>query len=547
MAEIKILPIRDLDDSFQIRPEGTNSDKVQQYAEVFREHHGWGPFPPLTVVSITDDDAFPPGLYIADGIHRYRAALLANVGIQEVKCEVWEGKRNLLYEKSLAVNAFQGLSMSREDLKAARERIIKDLWPTRQYTPAQLAEICQCSHETIRSYIKRLTEAGRVPVVESIIGADGKERPTQYQPTFKNLKVEKPPQTGPARPTVPTDGAQNNEVPCHFCAGGCGTPIWEEMKNAPDSTYFHIQKNGMTLWFCSEECYRNSWHCPDDDEEDEDESNTVKCERCGKTADFNFAMDFHKSGWRSLDAYYEKWLCPDCKTTAEAKPQPEPEQEPPARVPAPSSCQASGAKSEQEPTEDEEPEPAEFTFTDVDEDALPVCTDEKKESKRCRLRVICDVESEIEDPAEVLRQLGLHSPFTFNAAYLPSITVTLAGLYENINQESLNNNININPAAFTEFYVCCKGKKGPCKVFISRKKYDEWKGKFGPTFDLDVNLAECCEYYNELSGSEMLSAGGVYSKVFAWLLKNWKQQQKQSKPKQNAYKDAGLRFDPSRY
>lgn len=35
--------------------------------------------------------------------------------------------------------------------------------------------------------------------------ADGKERPTQYQPTFKNLKVEKPPQTSPARPTVPTD------------------------------------------------------------------------------------------------------------------------------------------------------------------------------------------------------------------------------------------------------------------------------------------------------------------------------------------------------
>lgn len=526
MAEIKTLLIRDLDDSFQIRPEGTNSDKVQQYAEVFRENHGWGPFPPLTVVSITDDDAFPPGLYIADGIHRYQAALLANVGIQEVKCEVWEGRRDLLYEKSLEVNAIQGISMSAEELRLSRERIICDLWPTRQYSPARLAEICgkkNCSEDTIRRYIKRLEAAGRIPHIESVIGADGKERPTQYKrrnPTPASAEVEKP------------------DAPCHFCAGGCGTPIWEEMKNAPDSTYFHIQKDGRNLWFCSEECYRHSWHCPPSEKE-EDESNMVKCERCGKTTDFNFAMDFHKSGWRS-DAYYEKWLCPDCKMKDEAKPQPEPKQEPPAREPAPSSSQASG----EEPEQEEEPD--EFAFNDVDAETLPVQTPEQPEATKCRLRVIYDVESEITDPAEVLRQLGLHSPFTFNSSHIPSITITLAGLYENINQ-SLNNNININPATFTEYYIVCKGKKGPVKVFISRKKYDEWKTNFGPSFDIDANLDECCKYYNELTGSDMLSASGVYAKVYAWLLKNWKAQQKQSKPKQNAYKDAGLQFDPSRY
>lgn len=535
MPVIKTLPIRDLDDSFQIRANGTNSEKVQQYAEVFRENHGWGPFPPLTVVSILDDDEFPPGLYIADGIHRYQAALLANVGIQNVKCEVWEGGRDLLYDKSLAVNAFQGLGMGTEELKAARKRIIKDLWPTRKYNPDRLAEICHCNPNTIRRDIQKFEAEGLIPHIESVIGADGKEYPTsKVKSVLTNVRTGKP------------------DTPCHFCAGGCGTPIWEEMKDAPDSTYFHIQKNGMTLWFCSEECYRHSWHCPPDEKEYEDVEEDdapvyVKCPKCGKR---ELEKNLRSAGWvhEKEEGYSGKdlWYCSkECLDWMKAlSDESWKTEEPPARDPAPSSCQASGAKSEQEPEEDEEPE--EFTFTDVDEDALPVCTDEQKESKRTRLRVIYDVESEIEDPAELMRQLGLHSPFTFHDAYLPEIKITLAGLYENINQ-SLNNNININPATFTEFFICCKGKKGPVKVFISRKKYDEWKKNFGPAFDIDANLDECCKYYNELTGSEMLSAGGVYSKVYAWLLKNWKAQKKQSGTNQNKkisrYRTAGESYD----
>lgn len=529
MAEIKILPIRDLDDSFQIRANGTNSEKVQQYAEVFRENHGWGPFPPLTVVSILDDDEFPPGLYIADGIHRYQAALLANVGIQEVKCEVWEGGRDLLYDKSLAVNAFQGLGMGTEELKAARKRIIKDLWPTRKYNPDRLAEICHCNPNTIRRDIQKFEAEGLIPHIESVIGADGKEYPTsKVKSVLTNVRTGKP------------------DTPCHFCAGGCGTPIWEEMKNAPDSTYFHLQKNGMTLWFCSEECYRHSWHCPPDEKECEDVEEDdapvyVKCPKCGKR---ELEKNLHSAGWvhEKEEGYSGKdlWYCSkECRDWIKAlSDESWKTEEPPAREPAPSSCQASG----EEPEQEEEPD--EFAFNDVDAETLPVQTPEQPEANKCRLRVIYDVESEITDPAEVLRQLGLHSPFTFNSSHIPSITITLAGLYESINQ-SLNNNININPATFTEFYIVCKGKKGPVKVFISRKKYDEWKTNFGPSFDIDANLDECCKYYNELTGSDMLSASGVYAKVYAWLLKNSKQQTK--KPKQNAYKDAGLQFDPSRY
>ena len=138
--------------------------------------------------------------------------------------------------------------------------------------------------------------------------------------------------------------AQKPKTCRHFCAGGCGTPIYDELKDAPDSTYFRLQKNGMTLWFCSEDCYKHSWHCPANEKQAEEkrgrepeeteggngaqsaelragsepedakteDSNTVTCEKCGKTIDFNAAMDFERSGWHALDPYFDRWLCPDC-------------------------------------------------------------------------------------------------------------------------------------------------------------------------------------------------------------------------------------------
>lgn len=244
MSKHELIPVSDLIDTFQIRGE-TDDETVLKYAEAFESYHGWGPFPELTVVNITDDAQFPPGLYIADGLHRYRAAKLADVGIVEIACEVFDGDRSVLYAKSLARNSIQGLGMDRETIRNARELIICDLWPTRQYTPAQLAEICQCSDETIRKYIKRLTDAGRVPVVESIVGADGKSYPTKYQKSPSNmLEAEKPPQTSPARPTVPTDGPEYTLCP------QCGTPIWPENMGNPDYTY--TEQGGR--WFCCPDC-----------------------------------------------------------------------------------------------------------------------------------------------------------------------------------------------------------------------------------------------------------------------------------------------------
>lgn len=525
MPEIKTLLIRDLDDSFQIR-KTTHEDAIDQYAEKMLESGGWGKFPPIDVV-------FVDGKYkIADGIHRFNAAKRA--GLESVPCVVTQGTKLDLLRGSLVKNRRQGIGWPPSDSHHATRTVLKmyaagDLG---NLTKEELADLADCNERTIRRNIKKMEEEGWT-FPETVIGKDGKE--------YHFQKKTGPDMSEPEKPATPA-------IPHEYCAGGCGTPIWDDIKEAKDCAY--VQWDGK--WFCSEECaqsYLAKQPEPQepqdeyDDEYEDEEPVYVTCPKCGKR---ELEKNLHRAGWihEKEEGHYGKdlWYCSEeCRDWMKGlMDESWKTEEPPAREPAPSSSQASGAEPEQE-------EPEEFAFTDVDEETLPVCTEEKPEATKCRLRVIYDVESEITDPAEVLRQLGLHSPFTFTSSYIPSIRITLAGLYENINQ-SLNNNININPATFTEFYICCKGKKGPVKVFISRKKYDEWKKNFGPAFDIDANLDECCKYYNELTGSEMLSAGGVYSKVYAWLLKNWKAQKKEdSKPKKNAYKDAGLRFDPSIY
>ena len=86
---------------------------------------------------------------------------------------------------------------------------------------------------------------------------------------------------------------------------------------------------------------------------------------------------------------------------------------------------------------------------------------------------------------------------------------------------------------------------------ISKKKYEEWNKKFGRTIDLDATLDECCSYYNDLQGDDIISAGVVYSKVFTWLNTNAKREKKEKQtPKKSSryeYPDAGVRFDPAMY
>ncbi len=316
-----------VDQRLQVR-KALDNPTVEKYKDLYIER---GHFMPITVGQVQGTGP----IYLVDGFHRHAA--VSQLPGQSLDCFVKAfDSFDDMFEEALKANMKHGLSLTEDE---RRDGILKVIQRHPEESQRQLADRCGCGRTTIQRYQNQLAQVGQFERPETVKGKDGKVRPTTVARNYEKPAIILPPEPTEEDFEEPADfqprddsEAQKPLTSCHFCAGGCGTPIWEEMKDAPDSTYFHIQKNGQNLWFCSEECYRHSWHCPPDEKygeepEPEDESNTVKCEQCGRTADFNFAMDFHKSGWRSLDAYYEKWLCPDCKTKAEAKPEPENEQE----------------------------------------------------------------------------------------------------------------------------------------------------------------------------------------------------------------------------
>lgn len=226
------LAILDLDDSFQIRVE-TKEEKIQQYSDYFLERDGWGDFPPIKVVYLN-------GKYmIADGIHRFNAAKRA--GLEMIPCEITNGDYWNLLEKSVEVNGVQGIDMGPKDWKKFRRLVMEKLSrgeiPVKPYS--DIAKLCRCSVPTI-THLRDEMESEGWKFPETVVRADGKEYPVKLKQRenshFKNLKCE-------------------NSVGQTFCTNGCGTPIWDEMKENPDCQY--VQREGH--WFCSEDCF-DEWN-----------------------------------------------------------------------------------------------------------------------------------------------------------------------------------------------------------------------------------------------------------------------------------------------
>ncbi|MBR0193381.1 MAG: hypothetical protein IJQ31_15075 [Thermoguttaceae bacterium] len=309
-----------VDQRLQVR-KALDAPTVERYATLIGDGEK---MPWIDCGRLKDDDP----IYLIDGFHRYAA--YAQHPTRELDCLVKTfNSFDEMFECALMCNMKHGLTLTEEERRDAIQKVIQ-LHP--EESQRQLAWRCGCSKSVIGKYQNQLATRGQFERPEKVVGIDGKARPTTVTRKYENPAIIAPPEPIEEDSEEPFDfqpredeEAPQTKTPVHFCAGGCGTPIWEEMKNTPDCSY--VEQGGR--WFCSEECakaYVENNVESEPEPEPEDESNAVKCSRCGKTADFNFAMDFTKSGWRSQDAYYEKWLCPDCKTKAEAKPEPDQEE-----------------------------------------------------------------------------------------------------------------------------------------------------------------------------------------------------------------------------
>lgn len=165
--------------------------------------------------------------------------------------------------------------------------------------------------------------------------------------------------------------------------------------------------------------------------------------------------------------------------------------------------------------------------------------------KTYRLSVVVH-SGEIKDPEELFKMLQKDLPRTIRTEDGDEIEFIDCILPDN---EKFKYNPDGTKPNFTKFYICCRDNGKEYRHYITMAKYLHWKKEFGPSFDIDQNLEECCTYYNELFGRDMLGSGIVESKVYSWLLRNWKQEnRKQNYTKsQSPYRDQGRTFEDVQY
>lgn len=335
-----------VDQRLQVR-KALDNPTVEKYKDLYIER---GHFMPITVGQVQGTGP----IYLVDGFHRHAA--VSQLPGRSLDCFVKAfDSFDDMFEEALKANMQHGLSLTEDE---RRDGILKVIQRHPEESQRQLADRCGCGRTTIQRYQNQLAQVGQFERPETVKGKDGKVRPTTVARNYEKPAIIAPPEPIKEDSEEPFDfqpredeEAPQTKTPVHFCAGGCGTPIWEEMKNTPDCSY--VEQGGR--WFCSEECAKayveNNVESEPDPEPDQDEI-IVTCKHCGKTTTLKDALDYQKSGWQPVDVLGDvtdpnHWCCseeclaaelgepavkPEKKRRAEAKPEqePEPEKEAPA-------------------------------------------------------------------------------------------------------------------------------------------------------------------------------------------------------------------------
>ena len=140
-----------VDETFQMRNDGTNSEVVGRYAEVMRQHdpEGWQAFPPIKVLFENDEYTH----YLLSGFHRLEA--IKQNGYDEVKVIKTPGSKKDGVIIAAGENADRSLPRTNEDIRKIVEMFLTDE-DLCQWSNAQIARWAQVDAQTVANHERRL-------------------------------------------------------------------------------------------------------------------------------------------------------------------------------------------------------------------------------------------------------------------------------------------------------------------------------------------------------------------------------------------------------
>lgn len=185
------------DESTQMRA-GTRNETIEEYADLFETSNKRWPFDSAIVVFY--DDKY----YLADGWHRYLAAIRANRA--SVECDVREGTLEDAQDYALGANVSHGLRRTNDDKRKAVEKALRMDRHVKKSDRA-IAGLCGVSQPFVGQIRKQLISVINSP--DTRTGIDGKEYPAarkaKQDPPKQELPSDDPkpkPKPKPGAPVV---------------------------------------------------------------------------------------------------------------------------------------------------------------------------------------------------------------------------------------------------------------------------------------------------------------------------------------------------------
>jgi len=194
-----LLATIELDTTIQCRAD-IDIATVNDYAE----HMGDGVVFPAVVLFGDEHKS-----YIGDGWHRVMAA--RTLGLAEIEADLRPGGRLDALKFALSANTVHGRRRTTPDKQCAIAIALREFG---KLSDVELARMCAVTDKTVAAMRRRLNPTSEIPMFDTRLGRDGKERRAPQSSTIGSTLEPITPAPAPADPPLPKPGPPRNGM--HF-------------------------------------------------------------------------------------------------------------------------------------------------------------------------------------------------------------------------------------------------------------------------------------------------------------------------------------------